>query len=322
MIVVTSDKIPKTGLDLLKNYTDDLIIFDDNIPETKKLKYIVEADAILSLLRDKFPSDLIKQCKNLKVISNYAVGYDNIDIKAASELGVKVCNTPGVLTETTADLAFAIMLAAARKVCSSQAFLRKGKYHGWEPDLFLGYDVYGKTLGIIGAGKIGQAIARRATGFSMKILYYKRSRNIDFEKQTGAIYSDMDSILRLSDFISINTPLTDETYHMIDKKEFEIMRSNVIIVNTSRGATINEHALIEALKENRIAGCALDVFEFEPKVSDELLDFENIILTPHIGSASFETREKMAEMAADNIIKVLSSKHCENIVNDDGGNNE
>jgi len=315
MIVVTSDRIPKKGLSLLKKSNDEIVIFNKDTTENARMNYIYKADAILSLLRDKFNKETLKMCKNLKVISNYAVGYDNIDIDAASKLGIKVCNTPGVLTETTADLAFGIMLAAARNICSSQVFLRKGNYHGWEPDLFLGYDIYGKTLGIIGAGKIGQAIARRGKGFDMKILYYKRNRDYKFENKTGAVYTDINVILQSSDFISLNTPLTSETYHLLDEDEFNMMKPNTIIVNTSRGAVINEKSLINALKQNKIAGCALDVFEFEPKVSEELLSLDNVILTPHIGSASFDTRDKMAIMAAENILSVLNGEACPNIVN-------
>jgi len=315
MIVVTSDRIPKKGLSLLKKSNDEIVIFNKDTTENARMNYIYKADAILSLLRDKFNKEILKMCKNLKVISNYAVGYDNIDIDAATKLGIKVCNTPGVLTETTADLAFGIMLAAARNICSSQVFLRKGNYHGWEPDLFLGYDIYGKTLGIIGAGKIGQAIARRGKGFDMKILYYKRNRDYKFENKTGAVYTDINVILQSSDFISLNTPLTSETYHLLDEDEFNMMKPNTIIVNTSRGAVINEKSLINALKQNKIAGCALDVFEFEPKVSEELLSLDNVILTPHIGSASFDTRDKMAIMAAENILSVLNGEACPNIVN-------
>ena len=315
MIVVTSGRIPEKGLNLLKKLNDEIIVFDNNTRKNERMNYLYNADAILSLLMDKFSENILKKCKNLKVISNYAVGYDNIDIESATKLGIKVCNTPGVLTETTADLAFAIMLAAARNVCSSQQFLRNGNYHGWEPDLYLGYDIYGKTLGIIGAGKIGQAVARRGKGFDMKILYYKRNRDYEFEKSIGAVYTDISGILQSSDFISLNTPLTKETYHLLDEKEFNMIKPTAIIVNTSRGAVINENALINALKQKQIAGCALDVFEFEPKISDELLSFENIVLTPHIGSASFDTRDKMAIIAAENIISILKGKSCSNIVN-------
>ena len=315
MIVVTSDKIPKEGLKLLETSGDETIIFNNSMTDEKRFTLMSKADAIISLLRDKFDEKILRKCQKLKVISNYAVGYDNIDINAAKRLGISVCNTPDVLTETTADLAFAIMLSAARNVCSSQRFLKEGKYHGWEPDLFLGYDIYGKTIGIIGAGKIGQAIAKRAMGFGMKILYYKRKRNDKFEILTSAEYVDVPEILRSSDFISLNTPLTTETYHLIGEKEFALMKRNAIIVNTSRGAVIDEYSLIGALKNKLIAGCALDVFEFEPDISNELLSLENVVLTPHIGSASFDTRKKMAIIAAKNVISVLNGEDCPNLVN-------
>ncbi len=315
MIIITNDKLPSIGIELLKSKFKDIVVLSNDTTESDKIEYYKDADAILSLLRDKFDRDILEQCKKLKVISNYATGYDNIDIDTAKKLKIRICNTPEVLTDTTADLAFGIMMAAARNICISQQFLRKGFYHGWEPDLFLGYDIYGKTIGIIGAGKIGQAIGKRALGFSMKIIYYKRNRDPDFENITGAVYSSIDDILRKSDFISLNTPLTNDTYHLIGENEFNLMKPNSILINTSRGAVINENALINALKNRKIASCALDVFEFEPQIAKELMLFNNIILTPHIGSASYETRNKMALIAAQNIIDILSNNECNNIVN-------
>jgi len=315
MIIITNDKLPSIGIELLKTKFNDIVVLSSDTAESDKIEYYKNADAILSLLRDKFDRNILEQCKKLRVISNYAVGYDNIDTNTANKLKIRICNTPNVLTNTTADLAFGIMMAAARKICVSQQFLRKGLYHGWEPDLFLGYDIYGKTIGIIGAGKIGQAIGKRALGFNMKIIYYKRSRDFDFENITGAIYSSIDDILRKSDFISLNTPLTKDTYHLIGKKEFGLMKPNSILINTSRGSVINEKDLVYALKNGKIASCALDVFEFEPQITKELMLFDNIILTPHIGSASYETRNKMALIAAQNIIDILSNNKCNNIVN-------
>lgn len=315
MIIITNDKLPSIGIELLKSKFNDIFVLSNDTTESDRIEYYKNANAILSLLRDKFDGNILEQCKKLKVISNYAVGYDNIDINTAKKLKIRICNTPDVLTDTTADLAFGIMMAAARKICVGQQFLRKGLYHGWEPDLFLGYDIYGKTIGIIGAGKIGQAIGKRSLGFNMKIIYYKRNRDSDFENTTGAIYSSMNDILKRSDFISLNTPLTKDTYHLIGKKEFSLMKPNSILINTSRGSVINEKALVDALKNRKIASCALDVFEFEPQVTKELMLFDNIILTPHIGSASYETRNKMALIAAQNIVDVLSNNKCNNIVN-------
>ncbi|MCX7716173.1 MAG: D-glycerate dehydrogenase, partial [Endomicrobia bacterium] len=257
------------------------------------------------------------KAKNLKIIANYAVGFNNIDVKEATSRKIPVTNTPGVLTETTADLAFALLMSVARRIVESDRFLREGKFKGWAPMLFLGNDIYGKTIGIIGFGRIGQAVAKRALGFDMKVLYYDTNRvKPEIEKKYSAIYKSLSELLKESDFISIHVPLTQETYHLISDKEFDLMKPTSYLINTSRGPVVDEKALVRALKNKKIAGAALDVFENEPEVEAELIDMPNTVLVPHIGSATIETRTKMALMAAENIIAVLvENKIPPNIVN-------
>lgn len=270
---------------------------------------------LLCLLTDKIDKEIIDSLPNLKIISNYAVGFDNIDVDYATKKGICVTNTPGVLTETSADLAWALILAARRLIVSADKFTREGKFKGWEPELFLGYDVYGKVLGIIGFGRIGQAVARRASGFNMKVIYYSRSRDYEAEKKLNAEYRDLDELLKESDIVSIHTPLNDQTYHMITYEKLKLMKPTATIVNTARGKVIKEEDLVKALKEGIIFSAGLDVFEFEPEIHPELLKMDNVVLLPHIGSASFETRTKMAEMAVTNLVNFLSGKKPLSIVN-------
>jgi len=219
-----------------------------------------------------------------------------------------VTNTPDVLTNATADLAFALLLACARRIVEADEFTRKGKFKIWQSDLMLGKELNGHTVGIIGAGRIGQAFGRRSKGFGMKILYFDKKRIPEFEKETGAKFSTLNQLLKKSDFISIHTPLTKETYHLIDKKEFEMMKDGAILINTARGEIINEKELVNALKSGKLFSAGLDVYEFEPKITKDLLKMKNVVLLPHIGSATFETRTKMAELAAKNIVNVLRGK--------------
>ncbi|MEM2583839.1 MAG: D-glycerate dehydrogenase, partial [Candidatus Thermoplasmatota archaeon] len=265
-------------------------------------------DALICLLTDKIDAEVMENGKNLKVIANYAVGVDNIDIAEATKRGIFVTNTPGVLTETVADLAFALMMAIARRIVEGDAFMRQKKFKGWAPMLLLGRDIYGKTLGVVGLGRIGKAFAKRAIGFSMNILYYSRHRDEEFEKETNARFVSLQELLKESDFISLHLPLTKETYHIIGEKELKMMKKTAYLINTSRGKCIDEKALIKALKEGWIAGAALDVYENEPEVSDELLSLNNVVLAPHIGSASYETRSRMAIMVAENVLAALNGK--------------
>jgi glyoxylate reductase len=246
--------------------------------------------------------------EDLKVIANMAVGYDNVDLEAAKERDIVVTNTPEVLTETTADTAFMLLLAAARRLGEAERLLRSGGWDAWGPKQLLGPDVWGKKLGLVGLGRIGQAVARRSSGFGMEVLYYDQYRNESAEEELGARYLELDDLLRESDFVSIHTPLTPETRHLIGERELGLMQPTAVLVNASRGPVVDEGALADALENERIFAAGLDVYEEEPKVHPKLLELENVVLAPHIGSASIETRDKMAELAAENIRAVLSGE--------------
>jgi glyoxylate reductase len=241
----------------------------------------------------------------LKVVANMAVGFDNIDLDAAKERNVVVTNTPEVLSETTADTAFMLLMAAARRLGEAERMLRAGGWDAWGPMQLLGPDVWGKKLGIVGFGRIGQALARRASGFDMEVAYHDMRRNEEAERDLGVRYLELDELLETCDFVSVHAPLTDETRHLIGDKELEGMKETSVLVNTSRGPVVDEAALAEALAEGRIFAAGLDVYEEEPKVHPRLLDLENVVLAPHIGSASIETRDKMAALAAENLVAVL-----------------
>ncbi|WP_071394072.1 2-hydroxyacid dehydrogenase [Bacillus tuaregi] len=279
-------------------------------------KEIQHVDGLFSMLTETIDEKLLQKAKKLKVISTMAVGYNNIDIAAASKQRIMVTHTPGVLTETTADLTFALLMAAARRVIEASDYVRKGSWKTWSPMLLTGQDIYGSTLGIIGFGQIGQALARRAAGFNMKVLYYSRSRKEHAEKETGAIYTDLESLLKESDFVSVLTPLTAETKHIIDEKELALMKKTAILINTARGEVVNETALYQALQNGEILAAGLDVFQEEPISMDHpLLTLPNVVALPHIGSASVKTRLAMAHLAAQQLIDGLHGKRPENTVN-------
>ena len=280
------------------------------------LNGVKNTDFLFCQLADKIDEEIICANPNLKGIINYAVGYNNIDVKTATQNGIYVCNTPGVLTETTADLAWALIFAVARKIVEADKFVRDGKFTGWEATLFMGNDIYNKTLGIVGAGRIGQAIAKRAVGFGMKIVYYNRAEK-NVMKQLGAEKVSLEDLLKCSDFISINLPFTDETKYLITEKEFSLMKPNAILINTARGPIVNEKDLVVALQKSIIAGAGLDVYENEPKVEKELLKMDNVVLLPHIGSASYETRIRMGMLCLESIHKIWKGQIPENIVNNE-----
>ncbi|MCS7150817.1 MAG: D-glycerate dehydrogenase [Endomicrobia bacterium] len=316
--VLVTRQLPQPAIDLLKQYFEvDLYTENRVIPREELLRRVEDKDGLLCLLTDNIDAELMDKAKNLKIVANYAVGYNNIDVAEATKRKIPVTNTPGVLTETTADLAFALLMSVARRIVESDKFLREGKFKGWAPMLFLGNDIYGKTLGIIGFGRIGQAVAKRGLGFDMKILYYDTNRvSVEIEQKYNATFKSLDELLKESDFISIHVPLVKETYHLISDREFSLMKPTAYLINTSRGPVVDEKALVRALKDKKIAGAALDVFEKEPEVEPELIDMPNTVLVPHIGSATIETRTKMALMAAENIIAVLvHNKVPPNIVN-------
>ncbi len=281
-------------------------------PHEELARRAAAADAIVCLLTDRIDAALFEAAPRLRVVSNVAVGYDNIDVAAASARGIPIGNTPGVLTETTADLAFALILAAARRVTEAERFLREGRWRTWDPSLLLGYDVHGATLGIVGYGKIGQAVARRAAGFGMRILYASRSA---VPGAPGERVS-LDDLLRLSDFVSLHLPLTPETHRIIGERELRLMKRTAVLVNTARGGIVDQAALVRALEEGWIAGAALDVMEEEPlPPGDPLLRAPNAVLLPHIGSASHATRERMAAMAIDNCLAGLRGERLPHCVN-------
>ncbi len=265
-------------------------------------------DILLCLLTDKIDSEILRANPSLKGVVNYAVGYNNIDVKEATILKIPVTNTPGVLTDTTADLAWALMFEA-------DSYVRAGKFHGWAPLLMLGGDVYGKVLGIVGAGRIGSAVAQRAVGFSMKVLYTDNKRNYELEEKNGAKKVPLDTLLRSSDFVSLHVPLLPETIHIISNTELNIMKKSAYLINTSRGPVINETDLLEALQNNKIAGAGLDVYEHEPELSTGLADLTNVVLVPHIASASIDTRTKMGMMAAENAIAIRDGVNPPNLIN-------
>lgn len=270
---------------------------------------------MICLLTDTIDGEVLGSNPDLRVVSNVAVGLDNIDVKAATSFGVMVTNTPGVLTETTADFAWALLMATARRLVEGDRFVRAGKWKEWMLMGFLGYDLYGKTLGICGLGRIGGAVARRAQGFKMRILYTQRHRSEAMEKELNATYVDKMTLLRESDFVVLLLPLTPQTRHYIGHKELKAMKRTAILVNAARGPIVDEKALVASLKARRIAGAGLDVFEREPKVERGLLGQQNVVLTPHIASASMETRTKMARMAADNCVAAVTGLRPPNLVN-------
>jgi len=289
---------------------------DRPLSRQELLRGIRNADGLISMLSDRIDREVIDAGPKLKIISNYAVGYNNIDLQAAADRDIPVTNTPGVLTETTADLTFALLLAAARRLPEGEALVRSGKWSGWAPTQLLGTDLYGKTLGLIGFGRIGRAVARRAAGFSMRTIYYCRHRlSPSAERKFKAAFVPFPRILRESDFLSLHLPLTDDSRHLIDRKALHAMKPTSFLINTSRGPIVDEEALINALAEKRISGAGLDVFEKEPELSRRLRGMKNVVLLPHIGSASTETRVKMGEMVMENLSAFFSKGKPPNMVN-------
>ncbi|RLI06926.1 D-glycerate dehydrogenase [Candidatus Bathyarchaeota archaeon] len=317
--VFVTRKLFDEAISLIEEYADVEVYESEEEPAPYDLilEKVRDIDGLLCLLTDKIDARIIEAGERLKVISNYAVGYDNIDVEVATKRGIYVTNTPGVLTETTADLAWAILMAIARRVVEADKYVRAGRWvHAWGPKMMLGSDVHGKTLGIVGLGRIGSAVARRAKGFNMRVIYYDVFRREDLERELGLEYKPLEELLKEADYVTLHVPLTKETYHLIGERELDLMKPTAYLINTSRGAVIDQKALYKALKERRIAGAALDVFEKEPiDPDDPLLELDNVVLTPHIGSASIETRKKMAMIAAENLVSVLRGVEPPNLVN-------
>ncbi|MBN2335357.1 D-glycerate dehydrogenase [Candidatus Bathyarchaeota archaeon] len=319
-VYVTRQLFPE-AITIIDKVADVEVFEGENnpVPRDLLLKKVRVIDGIISLLTDKIDTELMDVAENLKVVSNYAVGYNNIDVDEATRRGIMVTNTPGVLTDTTADCAFALMMSIARRIVEADKYIRNGEWvHAWGPKMFIGGDVYGKTLGIVGMGRIGSAMVPRARGFNMGVAYYDCIRHPDKEKELKIECKTLDEVLEESDFISMHVPLTPETHHMIGEEQLRKMKPTAYLVNTSRGPVIDEKALYKALKEGWIAGAALDVHEKEPMdPKSPLLELDNIIVTPHTASASVETRTKMAVIAATNCAAALKGEKPPNLVNPD-----
>lgn len=308
-IFVTS-KISDSALKLLKSVGEvEVWEKEETLNGQVLLDKIKDRDAVLTMVNNFVTGDIIQAASNLKIIANCGVGYNNIDIASAEKHGVMVTNTPDVLNDATADLTWALILGIARRIVEADKFVREGKFTGWLPHLFIGSLVYGKKLGIIGLGRIGTAVCRRAKGFNMEVYYYNRNPlPKEKERELNVQYLDLERLLEECDYITIHAPLNEDSHHLIGRDELNLMKRDAYLINTSRGPLIDEQALYEHLKAGKIAGAALDVYEHEPDIVEGLLELDNVILLPHIGSATSETRAQMAELAAKNIVNVLSGK--------------
>jgi len=316
--VFVSRLIDREALDMIAEVAE-IEVWRDELPPPYEvlLKKVKDVDGLLSLLSDRVDITLMDAAPKLKVISNLAVGYDNIDITEATKRGIQVGNTPGVLTETTADIAFALLMATARRVVEADRHVRKGQWKTWGPMILLGQDIHHATLGIIGLGRIGIEVAKRARGFNMNVLYHDVVRNEEAERQLGVKYiSELNELLSTSDFISVHVPLLPGTHHLIGASEFALMKPTAVFINTSRGPVVDQMALYEALRSGKIFAAGIDVTEVEPiSTDDPLLTLENVVITPHIASASVHTRKNMAMMAAENLIAGLRGEVLPNCVN-------
>jgi glyoxylate reductase len=317
-VVFCSWHFPDEGLDLLREVAD-VHVWEgpEGAPRDVLLQELQSAAAVFALPpTDRLDREAMELAPRLKVISGFGVGFDYVDVPEATRRGIMVCNTPGTLTETTADQAWALLLAAARNIAQGDRYIRAGQWTKYEPALLLGADVAGATLGVIGLGAIGSAVARRAAGFRMTILYTGRSRKPEVEEATGAVYRPLDDLLRESDFVSINCALTPETRGLIGARELALMKPSAILVNTARGAVVDQRALATALQQGQIAAAGIDVYEREPlPLDDPLLTCPNAVLVPHLGSATFPTRARMARVAAENIVAGLQGRRPPYLVN-------
>ncbi|MDN6063152.1 MAG: 2-hydroxyacid dehydrogenase family protein [Staphylococcus simulans] len=299
--------IPQVGLDILEKNNIEVDMYDGpGVVDQETLKNgVKDADALISILSTNVDKDVIAAGENLKVIANYGAGFNNVDIEYAESKGIYVTNTPGVSTRSTAELTFALVLAVARRIAEGDQLSRTKGFDGWAPLFFRGREVSGKTIGIFGLGNIGYAVAKRAKAFDMDILYTGPHRKEDKEKELGAKYVDFDTLLKESDFITINAAYKPELHHLFDTEQFKQMKPTAYLVNAARGPIVNEQALADALKDKVIEGAALDVYEFEPKITEDLKSLDNVVITPHIGNATFEARDGMAEIVANNTVDVL-----------------
>lgn len=316
--VYVTREVPERGLKTIRERFD-AEVWPEYAPPPKDVivEKVRDVDALASLLSDKIDAEVFDAAPKLKIVSQLAVGFDNIDVKEATKRGVYVTNTPGVLTETTADFAWALLMAVARRVAEADKYVRSGHWKvGWHPSMLSGRDVYGGTLGVVGAGRIGSALARRSKGFNMRVVYYDVVPRPELEEELAAKRVDLDTLLRESDFVSVHVPLMKATHHLINSERLKLMKKTAYLINNSRGPVVDEKSLYEALKEGKIAGAALDVFEQEPTSTDNpLLKLDNVVVAPHISSASHETRSKMAEMVAGNLVSFFEGKPPPNLVN-------
>ena len=321
MKIFATRKTPGKAIEKLVAAGHEVIIseFDRPLEEEELVEKVRDADALLTLLTDRVDGALMDATgPQLKIISNYAVGFDNVDVQAATDRGIIVTNTPSdEVNEAVAEHTWALILSLARRIVEADEATKRGGYRGWEPGIFLGTGLLGKTLGIIGLGRIGSMVARRAKGYNMTVLYNKRSRDEKAEKELGVTFVELEELLAKSDFVTLHVPLTEETRHMINKESLEKMKKRSYLVNTARGSIVNEKDLAEALRSGQLAGAALDVFDNEPDINPELIGMENIVLTPHIASATWEAREKMGEQATNAILDVFQGEKPENIVNEE-----
>jgi glyoxylate reductase len=320
--ILVTQKVPDPAYPLLEAIGDVEANMEEGViwPYEELLRRGPEHDYIFCLLTDNIDARFLEACAastpHLKLVANMAVGFNNIDVEAATRLGIGISNTPGVLSDTTADLAFALLMVTARRIPEAERYLRAGKYKGWGPLLFCGAEVHQATLGLIGSGRIGKIVAKRASGFEMKVIYYDVYRmSPEEEAAYDVTYMPMDDVLKEADFISIHTPYMSSTHHLIGERELSLMKPSAILINTARGPIVDEKALVKALQSGIIAGAGLDVFENEPAVEPELMAMENVVITPHIASASLKTRTLMATMASDNIVAHFHGQRPPNIVN-------
>jgi len=318
--IYVTREFPERGLNAIKK-NFDAEVWPEYAPPQKKL--IIEkaknVDALATLLSDKIDAEVFDAAPKLKIVAQMAVGFDNIDIREATKRGIYVTNTPEVLTDTTADFAWALLMSIARRVVEADKYVRTGQWKvGWHPMMMQGRDVHGSTIGIVGAGRIGYGVAERAKGFKMKILFYDVIPRPEMEKGLGAKRVEFDELLKESDFVSIHVPLMKQTYHLINAEKLKLMKKTAYLINNSRGPVVDEKALYQALKEGKIAGAGLDVFEQEPTpVDSPLLKLDNVVVAPHISSASYETRSRMAEMVAENLVAFFKGERPPNLVNPD-----
>ena len=314
--IFVTRKIPEAGVEKLKKISDvEVSPFDRNLTQDEIIQMASGAQGLVSMLNDNIDRELIDSLTDIRIIANYAVGFNNIDIEYARENGIVVTNTPGVLTEATADIAMTLILCVSRRIVEGDRLVRKGGFKGFSPTFFLGVELQNKVLGVYGMGSIGQALAKRAINFGLKIIYHNRrplgGGSIDFPAQ----YVSFDELLKESDFISVHIPLTSETHHRFTKKEFKKMKNGAYFINTARGPLVKEEDLVQALKEGWIAGAGLDVYEFEPELNPDLIKADNAVLLPHVGSAATEVRERMSIMVADNLISFFKGESPPSRVN-------